>query len=44
MPVPTHPVDALKRCFRDVFRCPGKDFGSPSRSVEGISDDNKGVQ
>ena len=44
MPVPTHPADALKTCFRDVFGCPGRDFGSPSRGVEGISDDNQGVQ
>ena len=44
MPVPTHPADAAKSCFRDVFRCPGRDFGSPSRGVEGISDNNQGVQ
>ena len=44
MPAPTHYADALKSCFRDVFRCPGRDFGSPSRGVEGISDNNQGVQ
>ena len=37
-------ADALKALFRDVFRCPGRDFGSPSRGVLGISDGNEGVQ
>lgn len=37
-------ADALKALFRDVFRCPGRDFGSPSRDVLGISDGNEGVQ
>ncbi len=44
MSVPTHHADALKSIFRDIFQCRGKDFGSPSRGVLGISDDNKGVQ
>lgn len=37
-------ADALKALFRDVFRCPGRDFGSPPRGVLGISDGNEGVQ
>ena len=44
MPVPTQPADALKSCFRDVFGCRGRDFGSPSRRVRGTSDGNEGVQ
>lgn len=36
--------DALKSCFRDVFGCPGREFGSLSRGVLGISDGNEGVQ
>ncbi|MDE2782199.1 MAG: hypothetical protein OXK77_04515 [Gemmatimonadota bacterium] len=44
MPVPSHPADALKSLFRDIFGCPGRDFGSPSRGVLGISDSNDGVQ
>ena len=44
MPVPTHHADALKSCFRDVFGCRGREFGSPSRGVLGVSDGNKGVQ
>ena len=44
MPVPIHPADALKSCFRDVFGCPGREFGSLSRGVLGISDGNEGVQ
>ena len=44
MPLPTHPADALKRCFRDVFGCRGREFGSLSRGVPGISDGNEGVQ
>ena len=44
MPVPTHPADALKSCFRDVFGCRGREFGSLSRGVLGISDGNEGVQ
>ena len=42
--VPTHHADALKSCFRDVFGCRGRDFGSLSRGVLGISDGNEGVQ
>ena len=44
MPVPSHPADALKSCFRDVFGCRGREFGSLSRGVLGISDGNEGVQ
>ena len=44
MPANTHHADALKALFRDVFRCPGREFGSPSRGVLGISDGNEGVQ
>ena len=44
MSVPTHPADALKVLFREVFVCRGRDFGSPSRGVLGISDGNEGVQ
>ena len=44
MSIPTHHADALKTHFRDVFRCPGRVFGSPSRGVLGISDGNEGVQ
>ena len=44
MPVPTHHADALKSCFRDVFGCRGREFGSLSRGVLGISDGNEGVQ
>ena len=36
--------DALKSCFRDVFGCHGREFGSLSRGVLGISDGNEGVQ
>ena len=38
------PADALKSCFRDVFGCRGREFGSLSRGVLGISDGNEGVQ
>ena len=34
----------MRSCFRDIFQCPGRDFGSPSRGVLGISDGNEGVQ
>ena len=44
MPDPTHPADTLKSLFRDIFQCRGRDFGSPSRGVLGISDGNEGVQ
>ena len=44
MPLPTHPADALKRRFRDVFGCRGREFGSLSCGVPGISDGNEGVQ
>ena len=44
MPTSTHHADALKTLFRDVFRCRGRGFGSPSRGVLGISDGNEGVQ
>lgn len=44
MPVPTHPADTLKRCFRDVFRCRGREFGSLPLGLLGISDGNEGVQ
>ena len=44
MPVPAHDVDTLRNCFRDLFGCPGREFGSRSRGVLGISDGNKGVQ
>ena len=44
MPVPTHHADALKSRFRDVFGCRGREFGSLSRGVLGISDGNEGVQ
>ena len=43
MPVATHHAEALKSCFRDVFGCRGREFGSPSRGVLGISDGNEGV-
>ena len=33
-----------QRLFRDVFQCRGRDCGSPSRGVLGISDGNEGVQ
>ena len=36
--------DALKSCFRDVFGCRGREFGSLSRGVLGVSDGNEGVQ
>ena len=38
------PANPLKTLFRDIFQCPGRDFGSPSRGVLGISDGNEGVQ
>ena len=38
------PADTLKTLFRDIFGCRGRDFGSPSRGVLGISDGNEGVQ
>ena len=38
------PADTLKALFREIFQCPGRDFGSPSRGVLGISDGNEGVQ
>ena len=38
------PADTLKTLFRDIFQCRGRDFGSPSRGVLGISDGNEGVQ
>ena len=44
MPVHTHHADALKSPFRDVFGCRGREFGSLSRGVLGVSDGNKGVQ
>lgn len=44
MPTSTHHADALKTLFRDVFRCRGREFGSPPRGVLGISDGNEGVQ
>ena len=44
MPVPTHHADALKSRFRDVFGCRGREFGSLSRGVLGVSDGNEGVQ
>ncbi len=44
MPTFTHHADTLKTLFRDVFRCPGRDFGSPLRGALGISDGNEGVQ
>ena len=44
MPVPTHHADTLKSHFRRVFGCRGRDFGSLSRGVLGISDGNEGVQ
>ena len=44
MPVSTHPTDTLKSLFRGVFGCRGREFGSPSRGVLGISDGNEGVQ
>ena len=44
MPVPTHHADALKNRFRDVFGCRGREFGSLSRGVLGVSDGNEGVQ
>lgn len=44
MSVHTHPADTLKSHFRDIFRCRGRDFGSLSRGVLGISDGNEGVQ
>ena len=42
--VPAHHADALKSRFRDVFGCRGREFGSRSRGVLGISDGNGGVQ
>ena len=44
MTVHTHHADALRSRFRDVFGCRGREFGSPSRGVLGISDGNEGVQ
>ena len=44
MPIPTHHADALKGCFRDVFGCRGREFGSISRGILGVSDGNEGVQ
>ena len=44
MPVPTHHADALKGRFRDVFGCRGREFGSLSRGILGISDGNEGAQ
>ena len=44
MPAHTHLADTLKTLFRDIFQCRGRDFGSPSRGVLGISDGNEGVQ
>ena len=44
MPTPAHHADTLKSLFRDIFQCRGRDFGSPSRGVLGISDGNEGVQ
>lgn len=44
MPASNHHAGALKTLFRDVFRCRGRDFGSPSRGVLGISDGNEGIQ
>ncbi len=38
------PADTLKTLFRDIFQCRGRDFGSASRGVLGISDGNEGVQ
>ena len=38
------PADTLKALFRDIFQCRGRDFGSPSRGVLGISDGNESVQ
>ena len=40
----TEPADALKRLFRELFECPGRDFGHTSRGVLGVSDGNEGVQ
>ncbi|MDE2763072.1 MAG: hypothetical protein OXQ94_04195 [Gemmatimonadota bacterium] len=40
----TEPADALKRLFRELFECPGRDFGHPSRGVLGVSDGSEGVQ
>ena len=44
MPVPTHHAHTLKSCFRNVFGCRGREFGSLSRGVLGVSDGNEGVQ
>ena len=44
MPVPTHHAEALRRCFRDVFACCGREFGSLPRGVLGVSDGIEGVQ
>ncbi len=44
MPIRTHQADSLKSCFRDVFRCRGRPFGSPFRNTLGVSDGNAGVQ
>ena len=44
MPYPSHPADALRALFRDIFQCRGRDYGSPSGRVLGISDGNEGVQ
>ncbi len=35
------PADTLKTLFRDIFQCRGRDLGSPSRGVLGISDGNE---
>ena len=40
----TQRADVLKSHFRDFFGCRGRDFGSLSRGVLGISDGNAGVQ
>ena len=44
MTVHTHHADTLRSRFRDVFGCRGREFGSLSRGVLGISDGNEGVQ
>ncbi|MDE0395660.1 MAG: hypothetical protein OYK82_12875 [Gammaproteobacteria bacterium] len=41
--MPTHHAKALKSHFRDVFGCGGREFGSLSRGVLGISDGNVDV-
>lgn len=44
LPVPTRRGEAQRSCFGDVFGCRGREFGSLSRGVLGISDGIEGVK